>query len=82
MGQGYIKTGRTMNIIKLPYKHHSKATMAAIEMSRWCQERDMVQGRDYDWAFQTQLNEIHFRFFNDQEQFASFFMLTWAGYEV
>ena len=71
-----------MNIIKLPYKNQQKAAHAAIGMSRWCRDRDLIQGRDYDWAFRTQSHEIHFRFFNDQEEFASFFMLAWAGYEV
>ena len=51
-----------------------------IEMSRWCREHELMLDRDYDWAFLPKDNALQFRFYNENESFASLFAIRWAEY--
>ena len=51
-----------------------------IKISRWCQELGLERGVDYDWAFITAKEELHFRFWGDDPAFATMFALRWAEY--
>jgi len=71
-----------VKIVKIPYNDQRGAAGVAIEMSYWCRDHGLVRDLDYDWAFITAEKEIHFRFFNDNDSYATLFALKWAGNEV
>jgi hypothetical protein len=51
-----------------------------IELSQWCREHGLVRDKDYDWAFMPNDRAIHFRFYGENESFASLFAIRWAEY--
>jgi hypothetical protein len=72
-----------MIILRLKFKDatwNSQRANLAIELSHWCKEHNLVPDKDYDWAFMTGLKEVHFRFYGDNPEFASWFALRWGEY--
>jgi hypothetical protein len=69
-----------MKLVVIPYEHTlGKATHQAIEMSYWCRDQGLEREKDYEWAFMQRNKEIHFRFFDHCESYATLFTLRWAG---
>lgn len=67
-----------MIIVKIPYANAQYiATKRAIEMSNWWKENGLVHSQDYDWSFRSELHEIHFRFYSDEQSLATMFVLIW-----
>ena len=67
-----------MIIIKIPYTDAQlHATRRAIEMSNWCKENGLVHSKHFDWSFMSELKQIHFRFYSDDESLATMFALIW-----
>jgi hypothetical protein len=67
-----------MIIVKIAYTDAQlHATKRAIEMSNWCKDNGLVHSKHFDWSFRHQLNEIHFRFYSDDESLATMFALLW-----
>jgi hypothetical protein len=70
-----------MNIVKLPLtdvKTSHRATKA-LEISHWLQDDyGLVRDKDFDWFFMSAAQEVHFRFFNDNEAVASFMLMKWV----
>jgi len=66
-----------MKLIVIPCERRD-STMRGIEMSYWCRDQGLVRDKDYDWAFSTQRKELHFRFFDHAETFATLFTLRWS----
>jgi len=65
-----------MIIVKIPHNDTQLlATKRAIKMSNWCKENGLVHSKDYDWAFRNLSNEIHFRFYSDDQSLATMFAL-------
>ena len=72
-----------MKLIVLPFVEHQRlAVNSAIEMSHWCKGHGLLPNRDYDWSFMSNSHEIHFRFYNQAESYATLFALIWTGYEI
>jgi hypothetical protein len=51
-----------------------------VEMSQWCRDQGLERDKDYTWAYMSELHEIHFKFFGDNENFSTLFGLRWGEY--
>jgi hypothetical protein len=51
-----------------------------IEISRWCQEHGLVRNQDYAWWYMLSERTLHFKFYGEDESFATLFALRWAEY--
>lgn len=71
-----------MKLVTIPFLDQRGSAQAAIEMSYWCKDQGLVRDIDYDWAFMTNKKEIHFRFYNGNDSYATLFALKWAGNEI
>ena len=70
-----------MNIVKLPLDHTNPAQRAgkALAISHWLQDDyGLVREKDFDWFFMSAAQEVHFRFYNDNEAVASFLLMKWV----
>jgi hypothetical protein len=74
-----------MILLKLRLDDHSSEDFGwrgniGIELSKWCQENGLIRDRDYDWALMPGDNEIHFKFYGEDQSFTSMFALKWGKY--
>jgi hypothetical protein len=70
-----------MNIIKVPLPDvpASRRSAKALEISHWLQsDHGLTREKDYDWFFMSAAQEVHFRFYDDNEAAASFLLMKWA----
>jgi hypothetical protein len=72
-------------LLKLKLDNHERDEFGwrgnlGIELSKWCQELGLIRDQDYSWALMTGINEIHFRFYGEDQSFASMFALKWGKY--
>lgn len=70
-----------MNIVKLPLdaRYPSERVTRALEISHWLSdEYGLEREKDFDWCFMSRDKEVHFRFFNDNEEMASFMVMKWV----
>lgn len=71
-----------MKTVVIPYKDQRNAVGEAITMSYWCKDMGLIREKDYDWTFKSNEKEICFRFYGEDESYASLFALKWAGREI
>jgi hypothetical protein len=70
-----------VNIVKLPLKYSTPSERAAkaLSISHWLQrECGLMRDTDFDWSFMTKENEVHFRFYSDNnEAMESILLMRW-----
>jgi hypothetical protein len=50
----------------------------ALAISHWLQrECGLMRDTDFDWFFMSKENEVHFRFYNDNEAMESVLLMRW-----
>lgn len=52
----------------------------AIDLSNWCKDHGLVPTVDYMWALHSDVDEVHFAFFDKAEAFGTFFALRWSEF--
>jgi hypothetical protein len=70
-----------VNIVKLPLasKIPKDRVDTALAISHWLQDDyGLVREKDFDWFFMSAAQEVHFRFFDDNEAIASFMLMKWV----
>jgi hypothetical protein len=68
-----------MIIVKIPFTDGQwEASARAIAMSKWCRDNGLEDNKHFDWAFRSNLKEIHFRFYSDEESLATMFAMIWV----
>jgi hypothetical protein len=49
----------------------------ALEMKKWCIDRNLVLGADFSWYFDSKNRKTIFKFLGEKENYSTLFALTW-----
>lgn len=70
-----------MNIVKIPAPplQSTRRMLRGLEISQWLQEEcGLVRDKDFVWGFNTIDEEIHFTFFDNNNEMASYLLMKWG----
>lgn len=68
--------------VEVPWKEQRNGAQVSLELSYWCQDRELIEGIDFWWNFVPAEKKTVFYFDDDKETYATLFALTWAGNEI
>lgn len=69
-----------MKRIKIKVDNRSSSRGAhKLQISKWLRDQGLVYNIDYDYIIMTRDSEIHYHFYDGNDELVTLFMLRWAN---
>lgn len=69
-----------MKFIKIKVGNRSSSRGAQqLQISKWLRDQGLVYNIDYDYIIMTRDSEIHYHFYNENDELVTLFALRWAN---